>query len=93
MKLISIVVPCFNEEEVFAETYRRLTETLSQIDKTKYDYELIFVNDGSKDKTLEMIREKTISDSRVKGINFARNFGHQIAITAGWIIAKVMQQL
>mgnify|MGYP001381396288 CR=1 FL=1 len=83
MKLISIVVPCFNEEEVFAETYRRLTETLSQIDKTKYDYELIFVNDGSKDKTLEMIREKTISDSRVKGINFARNFGHQIAITAG----------
>lgn len=83
MKLISIVVPCFNEEEVFAETYRRLTETLSQIDKTKYDYELIFVNDGSKDKTLEMIREKTNSDSRVKGINFARNFGHQIAITAG----------
>lgn len=83
MKLISIVVPCFNEEEVFAETFRRLTETLSQIDKTKYDYELIFVNDGSKDKTLEMIREKTISDSRVKGINFARNFGHQIAITAG----------
>jgi dolichol-phosphate mannosyltransferase len=83
MKLISIVVPCFNEEEVFAETYRRLTETMSHIDKTKYDYELIFVNDGSKDKTLEMIREKTISDPRVKGINFARNFGHQIAITAG----------
>lgn len=83
MKLISIVVPCFNEQEVFSETYRRLTETMSMLDKSRYDYELIFVNDGSKDNTLELIREKTKSDSRVRGINFARNFGHQIAITAG----------
>lgn len=83
MKLISIVVPCYNEQEVFAETYKRLTETLSGLDSGKYDYELIFVNDGSKDNTLELIREKVKSDPRVKGLNFARNFGHQIAITAG----------
>lgn len=83
MKLISIVVPCYNEQEVFAETYKRLTETLSGLDSSKYDYELIFVNDGSKDNTLELIREKVKSDPRVKGLNFARNFGHQIAITAG----------
>lgn len=83
MKLISIVVPCFNEQEVFAETYRRLTETLVGLDSSKYDYELIFVNDGSKDTTLELIHDAVKRDSRVKGINFARNFGHQIAITAG----------
>ncbi|MCC6817370.1 MAG: glycosyltransferase family 2 protein [Bacteroidia bacterium] len=83
MKLISIVVPCFNEQEVFEETYRRLTDTLSQLDSSKYDYELIFVNDGSKDLTVDLIKEKIQLDPKVKGINFARNFGHQIAITAG----------
>lgn len=83
MKLISIVVPCYNEQEVFAETYRRLTETLSALDKAKYDYEIIFVNDGSKDTTIQLIQDCVKADTRVKGINFARNFGHQIAITAG----------
>jgi glycosyltransferase involved in cell wall biosynthesis len=82
-KLISIVVPCFNEQEVFAETYKRLTDTLNLLDKDKYDYEIIFVNDGSKDTTLQMINEKVSQDSHIKGINFSRNFGHQIAITAG----------
>jgi dolichol-phosphate mannosyltransferase len=82
-KLLSIVVPCFNEQEVFAETYKRLTDTLNLLDKDKYDYEIIFVNDGSKDTTLQMINEKVSLDSHIKGINFSRNFGHQIAITAG----------
>ncbi len=82
-KLISIVVPCYNEQEVFAETYKRLTETFMQLDSAKYDYEIIFVNDGSKDNTLDLIREKIKSDAHVRGINFSRNFGHQIAITAG----------
>ena len=82
-KLISIVVPCFNEQEVFAETYKRLTDTLNLLDKDKYDYEIIFVNDGSKDTTLQMINEKVSQDSHIKCINFSRNFGHQIAITAG----------
>jgi polyisoprenyl-phosphate glycosyltransferase len=83
MKMLSVVVPCFNEEEVYAETYRRLTETLAGLNPEKYNYEIIFVNDGSKDKTLELIFETSQKDARVKGINFARNFGHQIAITAG----------
>lgn len=83
MKLISIVVPCYNEQEVFAETYKRLTETFAQLDSSKYTYEIIFVNDGSKDNTLQMINEIVESDKRVRGINFSRNFGHQIAITAG----------
>ncbi|MES2617689.1 MAG: glycosyltransferase family 2 protein [Bacteroidota bacterium] len=83
MKLISIVVPCYNENEVFAETYKRLTETFAQLDPAKYQYELIFVNDGSKDNTLELIKDAIKKDSRVKGLNFSRNFGHQIAITAG----------
>lgn len=83
MKLISIVVPCYNEQEVFAESYRRLNETMQGLDKSRYDYELIFVNDGSKDNTLSMIQAAVATDSKVKGINFARNFGHQIAITAG----------
>ncbi|HEY1046689.1 MAG TPA: glycosyltransferase family 2 protein [Bacteroidia bacterium] len=83
MKLISIVVPCYNEQEVFAESYRRLNETMQGLDKSRYDYELIFVNDGSKDNTLSLIQAAVASDSKVKGINFARNFGHQIAITAG----------
>jgi len=82
-KLISIVVPCFNEQEVFTETYKRLTDTLNLLDKDKYDYEIIFVNDGSKDTTLQMIKEKVSIDSHIKCINFSRNFGHQIAITAG----------
>ncbi len=82
-KLISIVVPCYNENEVFAETYKRLTETFAQLDPAKYQYELIFVNDGSKDNTLELIKDAIKKDSRVKGLNFSRNFGHQIAITAG----------
>lgn len=82
-KLISIVVPCYNEQEVFAETYKRLTETFKALDSNKYDYEIIFVNDGSKDATLQMINEKVSTDPHIKGINFSRNFGHQIAITAG----------
>jgi dolichol-phosphate mannosyltransferase len=83
MKLISIVVPCYNEQEVFDETYKRLTETFEHLDKSKYTYEIIFVNDGSKDNTIDLIQKVINSDSRVKGINFSRNFGHQIAITAG----------
>jgi polyisoprenyl-phosphate glycosyltransferase len=83
MKLISIVVPCYNEQEVFGETYKRLTETFEQLDSTKYQYEIIFVNDGSRDNTLEQIQELIKIDTRIRGINFSRNFGHQIAITAG----------
>lgn len=83
MKLISIIVPCYNEQEVFSETYARLTETFAALDASRYSYEIIFVNDGSRDNTMLQIQDAVARDSRVKGINFSRNFGHQIAITAG----------
>ena len=76
----SIVVPLYNEELVIAETYKRLTEVMQ---KPGEDYELIFVNDGSRDKTENMVREIAEHDPHVRLISFSRNFGHQIAITAG----------
>jgi len=55
IKLISIVVPCFNEQEVFVETNRRLNAVMSQLSVEQYDYEIIYVNDGSTDQTLSLI--------------------------------------
>jgi glycosyltransferase involved in cell wall biosynthesis len=83
MKLISIIVPCFNEEAVFSETQKRLTETMSELPSGTYDYEIIFVNDGSKDQTLSLIKQAAQNNQRIKCLNFSRNFGHQLAITAG----------
>ncbi len=77
---ISVVVPIFNEEQIIPELYRRLQETISKISK---NYELIFVNDGSKDNSLFELMKLTEVDQRVYYINFSRNFGHQIAVTAG----------
>lgn len=83
MKLISIVVPCYNEEAVFAETVSRLTQTMSAVLAKGYEYEIIFVNDGSADNTLQLIKNALAQDARIKCLSFSRNFGHQIAITAG----------
>lgn len=79
-KLISIVVPMYFEEEVAKECYTRLSNVVI---KNNLDYELIFVNDGSTDKTLQILEELAKKDSHVKVISFSRNFGHQIAVTAG----------
>lgn len=76
----SIVVPMYNEEEVIHESYKRLTKVMKS---TNESYELIFVNDGSRDKTLELAEELCQKDKCLKVINFSRNFGHQIAVTAG----------
>ncbi len=76
----SVVVPVYNEEEVINVTYKRLTEVMQS---TGESYEIIFVNDGSRDKTAMMAREICKNDSNVKLIDFSRNFGHQTAITAG----------
>ncbi|MED3932180.1 glycosyltransferase family 2 protein [Priestia megaterium] len=81
----SIVVPVYNEEEVIHETYRRLTEVMRS---TKEAYELLFVNDGSRDRTAEIIKEYSEQDLAVVLLDFARNFGHQIAITAGMDYAR-----
>lgn len=77
---ISVVIPIFNEEATLPELYQRLTLTLGECE---YDYEIIFVNDGSYDRSLDLIREFCGSNSRVRAINLSRNFGHQEALTAG----------
>jgi len=76
----SIVIPVYNEEAVIDQTYRRMKKVM---DLTKESYELIFVNDGSCDHTTDMIKGFRDQDDAVKIITFSRNFGHQIAITAG----------
>ncbi|MDR3583799.1 MAG: glycosyltransferase family 2 protein [Desulfosporosinus sp.] len=76
----SIIVPVYNEEAVIDQTYRRLKQVM---DSTKEPYELIFVNDGSCDHTTALITGFGYQDDAVKLITFSRNFGHQIAITAG----------
>ncbi|MGE5613476.1 MAG: glycosyltransferase [Bacillota bacterium] len=78
--LYSVVVPVYNEEAVIAETYRRLSRVMASLGE---EYEIIFVNDGSRDNTLELAKEICDKDKRVKLISFSRNFGHQAAITAG----------
>lgn len=77
---ISIVVPLYNEELVIGEMARRLTEAM---DGTGLDYEILMVNDGSRDRTAELARDICAADPRFKLIGFSRNFGHQFAITAG----------
>jgi glycosyltransferase involved in cell wall biosynthesis len=77
---LSVIVPMYNEEEVIPETYARLSKILNSM---KENYEIIFINDGSRDKTRIMLSELCKKDYRVKLIDFARNFGHQVAITAG----------
>lgn len=81
MKKISIIVPMYYEEEVVNECYTRLKKVLKELEN--YDYEFIFVNDGSKDKTYELLEVIANMDSRVKVISFSRNFGHQASVTAG----------
>lgn len=81
MKKISLVVPMYCEEKVVNECYKRLTDVLYKIEN--YEHEIIFINDGSEDKTLELLEEIAKNDKNVKILSFARNFGHQCAVTAG----------
>ena len=81
MKKISVIVPMYYEEKIVSECYNRLSSVLKNIEN--YEYEIIFINDGSKDKTLEMLVELSKNDRNVKVISFSRNFGHQAAVTAG----------
>ena len=74
MKKISVVIPMYYEEEVAQECYNRMSTVLKGI--KGYEYEIIFINDGSKDKTLEILEEIAAKDKNVKVLSFARNFGH-----------------
>jgi polyisoprenyl-phosphate glycosyltransferase len=80
--LISVVVPCYNEEEVICATHTRLLNVFSTL-LPEYDLELVYVNDGSGDETLALLRRLQSDDRRVRIISFSRNFGHQLAVTAG----------
>ena len=80
MKKISFVVPVFNEEENIHEFHRRLTQVMAPL---PYDYEILFIDDGSRDRTSLLIRELAEKDPYVQGYVFARNFGHQLALTCG----------
>ena len=81
MKKISVIIPMYYEEEVAEECYKRMTFVLQNIEN--YDYEIICINDGSKDKTLTILENLAIKDKRLKVLSFSRNFGHQCAVTAG----------
>ncbi len=88
-QLFSIVVPMYNEQDVIHELYIRLKSILNNIDNDiGVNHEIIFVNDGSTDNTEKIAREICLNDAAVKLINFAGNFGHQIAVTAGLDYAK-----
>jgi len=78
--LLSVVVPCFNEEEVLRETHSRLLDALERLDT---ELEIVYVDDGSRDGTGIVLHELSASDPRVRVVRFARNFGHQTAVTAG----------
>ncbi len=81
MKLLSVVIPCFNEDAVLAATHERLSPAVAGIDDL--EYELIFVDDGSQDQTFKVLTQIQAHDSRVRVLRLSRNFGHQVAVTAG----------
>ncbi len=78
--LLSVIVPCANEEEVLQETHRRLMKALREIG---IEFEILYVDDGSTDSTMDVLREIQSSNPQVRVVSLSRNFGHQVAITAG----------
>ena len=85
MKLISVIVPCYNEQEVLPLYYDEMNKIMAQMKQEHNDieFELLFINDGSKDNTLNMLREMSLKDKRVRYISFSRNFGKEAGMFAG----------
>ncbi|WP_013323155.1 glycosyltransferase family 2 protein [Gloeothece verrucosa] len=81
----SLIIPIYNEEEIISEMYRRVSAVMERLDDT---VELVLINDGSRDNSLNLMRELHLCDPRVCYLSFARNFGHQIAVTAGLNFAR-----
>ena len=77
---LTVIIPIFNEEQNIPTLFNRLKDVVSNLGIT---HEFIFINDGSRDQSLKLIKELAVKDSNVRYINFSRNFGHQIAVTAG----------
>ncbi|MCM1008054.1 MAG: glycosyltransferase family 2 protein [Ruminococcus flavefaciens] len=90
MKLVSIVVPCYNEQEVLPMFYEEITKVTGQMSKDypELTFEYLFIDDGSKDKTLEIFRSLADKDKRVRYISFSRNFGKESGMYAGLKNAK-----
>lgn len=82
MEKITIIVPCYNEEAVLPLFYEEITKTAAEM--KELDFELLFVNDGSSDKTLDILRDLHQKDKRVRYISFSRNFGKEAAMYAGF---------
>ena len=82
VKLLSVVVSVYNEELAIPEFYQETGAVLKAL-PSSWDYELLFVNDGSADRSLELLRELARRDSRVRVVEFSRNFGHEAAMIAG----------
>ncbi|WP_005031192.1 glycosyltransferase family 2 protein [Holophaga foetida] len=82
VKTLSVVIPVYFEEAVLETFYRRVVEALAPLE-AEFNLELVFVNDGSMDRSLEILLALRAQDTRVKVLHFSRNFGHQIAVTAG----------
>ncbi|MGF7192708.1 glycosyltransferase family 2 protein [Staphylococcus pasteuri] len=82
---IRVIIPCFNEGEVVLKTYEKLTEIMKQdsVDK-QYEYDLLFIDDGSKDSTIDHLQSLALEDHQVKYISFSRNFGKEAAMIAGY---------
>jgi len=81
MKKIGVIIPCYNEEESLPLYYEEMSRVMDEMGAV--DFELLFVNDGSKDKTLTILKELSQQDSRVRYLSFSRNFGKEAAILAG----------
>ncbi|MCL2651194.1 MAG: glycosyltransferase family 2 protein [Candidatus Azobacteroides sp.] len=81
MKSLSIIIPCYNEEAVIRTTYDRIKNVIVSL--VAYDCYITFINDGSSDNTLNILKSIAQKDKKVKVISFSRNFGHQPAVTAG----------
>lgn len=83
MKKVTILVPCYNEEESLPLFYESLLKIIESIPQ-KYEWELLFVNDGSRDRTLQVMRNLREKDSRVSYLDLSRNFGKERAMLAGF---------
>ena len=81
-KLVSILIPCYNEEASLPKLYEEVSKLMDN--GTSYDWELLFINDGSQDKTIDIIKELYAKDCRVSYVDLSRNFGKENAMLAGF---------
>ena len=84
-KLLSLIVPVFNEEDVIDVSFARMDAAMRAL---PYEYEIIYVNDGSRDTTMAHLRSIAAENPQVRVLSFSRNFGHQLAVTAGMDAAR-----